>query len=175
MENKQHFFVPLPTEMELLGEGPSFQDALCAMLAKAKVFEGFGQPELMLLAPHMKAYRVAAGETIFREGNKNSYLSVLVEGRIAVYKEDSSDEVKLLGVISPGNIFGEISVIDNLSYSASLVAETDVVIVLMSRESFHRCINDNPTFGLRLLNFVAHLLCARLRSVSGQLVDYIGV
>jgi len=175
MENKQHFFVPLPTEMELLGEGPSFQDALCAMLTKAQAFEGFGQPELMLLASHMKACRVAAGETIFREGNKNSYLSVLVEGRIAVYKENSDDKVQLIGIISSGQIFGEISVLDNRSYSASLVAETDATIVMMSRESFHRCINDNPTFGLRLHNFIAQLLCARLRSVSGQLVDYMGV
>jgi CRP-like cAMP-binding protein len=100
---------------------------------------------------------------------------VLVEGRVCVYKEDSDNEVKLISVIPPGRIFGEISVIDDLPYSASLVAESDAIILLMSRESFRQCIADNSVFGVRLLNLIAHLLCARLRSVSGQLVDYIDV
>lgn len=173
MENKRFFAVPLPSAMELLGDGPSFQDTLCGMLTKVKGFEEFEQTELIFLTKHMKAYRVPEGGTIFLEGNKNSYFSALIEGRVCVYKEDSDNEVKLLSVISPGRIFGEISVIDDLPYSASLVAETDAIIVLMSRESFHQCINDNSTIGVRLLNLVAQLLCARLRSASGQLVDYI--
>jgi len=173
MENKRYFSVPLPSDLELLGDGPSFQNTLCGMLTKAKGFEDFEQPELLFLAKHMKAYRVPKGGTIFREGDRNSYFSVLVEGRIGVYKEDSSDEVKLLNDILQGSIFGEISVIDDLPYSASLVADSDATIVLMSRESFRKCINENPIIGVRLLNLIAHLLCARLRSVSGQLVDYI--
>ena len=167
--------MPLPSELKLLGDGPSFQDTLCSMLMKAKGFEDLEPPELKLLAKHMKAYRVPAGATIFREGDRNSYLSVLVEGRVCVYKEDSDNEVKLISVIPPGRIFGEISVIDDLPYSASLVAESDAIILLMSRESFRQCIADNSVFGVRLLNLIAHLLCARLRSVSGQLVDYIDV
>lgn len=165
--------MPLPVAMELLGDGPSFQDTLCRMLTKVKGFEDFAQPELQYIARHMKAYRVPEGGTIFLEGNKNSYLSALIEGRICVYKEDSDDAVKLLSVISPGRIFGEISVIDDLPYSASLVAESDTTIVLMSRERFRQCISDDSAIGVRLLNLVARLLCTRLRSTSGQLVDYI--
>lgn len=173
MESKGFFSVPLPSAMELLGDGPSFQNTLCSMLGKVKGFEDFDQPELAYLAKHMKAYRVPEGGTIFLEGDRNSYFSALIDGRICVYKEDSDDAIKLLSVIPPGRIFGEISVIDDLPYSASLVAESDATIVLMSRESFRQCINDDPIMGLRLLNLVARLLCARLRSTSGQLVDYI--
>jgi len=173
MDKKRFFSVPLPSALELLGDGPSFQETLCGMLTKVKGFEDFEQPELIYLAKHMKAYRVPKGGTIFLEGDKNSYFSALIEGRICVYKEDSDDAVKLLSVIPPGRIFGEISVIDDLPYSASLVAETEAIILLMSRQSFRQCINDDSTIGLRLLNLVAHLLCARLRSTSGQLVDYI--
>lgn len=167
--------MPLPNYFELLGEGTSFQDTLSGMLMKVKGFEDFALPELIFLAKRMKAYRVPAKATIFSEGDRNSYFSVLTEGRVCVYKEDSDNEVKLLSAIPPDRIFGEISVIDDLPYSASLVAETDVIILLMSRESFRQCVADNSTLGVRLLNLIAHLLCARLRSVSGQLVDYIDV
>lgn len=175
MENKHTSSVPLPVEMELLGEGPSFQDTLYQMLQKAQGFEVFELSELMFLAKHMKAYRVPAGVTIFRERDRNSYLGVLVEGRICVYKEDSEDASKLFGFVTAGRIFGEISVIDDLPYSASLVAETDVIILLMDRESFRQCIADNSIIGVRLLKVIARLLCTRLRSASGRLVDYIDV
>jgi CRP-like cAMP-binding protein len=173
MENKRVFAVPLPGALELLGDGPSFQDTLCGMLRKVKGFEDFGQPELASITRHMKAYRVPEGATISLEGDRNSHFSALIEGRICVYKEDSNNAVKLLSVISPGRIFGEISVIDDHPYSASLVAESDAIIMRMTQESFRQCVNENSAIGVRLLNLVAQLLCGRLRSASGQLVDYI--
>lgn len=175
MENRRLSSIPLPSDMELLGDGESCQDAICGMLNGTKAFEGFSQTELAFLARYMKAYRAHAGQTIFREGDDNSYLCVLVEGRVCVYKEDSNAEIKLLTVITPGRIFGEISVIDNLPHSASLIAKSDATLVLMSRESFRQCIENNSILGVRLLSLIAHMLCTRLRSSSGQLVDYIGI
>lgn len=175
MGNKVAFSVPMQSKKEVLGAGPTFHEAICSMLQTAKVFEGFEKSELMYLARHMRAYQVPAGGTIYHEGERDGYFSVLIEGRISVYKEDSDDQVKFLNAIPPGSIFGEISVIDNRPTSASLVAESDVVIVDMSRESFQQCVNENPTIGVHLLNLVARILCARLRSVSGRLVDYIDV
>lgn len=175
MGNRVAFSVPMQGKKEVLGEGPAFQDAMCSMLQTAKVFEGFGKDDLTYLAKHMRAYQVPAGATIYHEGDKGGYFSVLVEGSISVYKEDSDNQVKFLNTIHPGSIFGEISVIDNLPTSASLVAESDVIIVDMNRENFQQCVNQNPAFGVRLLCLVARILSARLRSVSGRLVDYIDV
>ncbi len=175
MGNKGNIDIPLPSGMELLEDGQHAQDALCNMLKPVKGFEVFDRADLEFLARHMKAYRVQAGSTIFREGDRNSYLSVLIEGRVGVYKEDSNDEIKFFATISPGRIFGEISVIDNLPYSASIVAESEATIIIMSREGFRQCVDAKPAIGVRMLDLIAHLLCARLRSVSNQLVDYIDV
>lgn len=175
MENK-HIILPiLPKEMILLGDGASYQDMLCDMLAKAQGFEHFERPELRFLAKHVRAYHAPAGITIFRERDKNSHLGVLVSGRICVYKDDSSDTRKLLGFVTAGRIFGEVSVIDDLPYSATLTTDSESTILLMSRESFHQCIADNSIFGVRLLKLIARLLASRLRTTSGQLVDYIDV
>lgn len=173
MENRRLASVPLQGDMELLGDGTSFHDTICTMLREAKGFEDFAQPDIVFLARHMKAYRVPEGATIFREGERNSYLCVLIEGRVGVYKEDRDNEIKLLTIIPPGRIFGEISVIDNFPYSASIVAETGATFLLMSREGLRQCIDDRPVLGVRLLSLIARLLCARLRSASGQLVDYL--
>jgi CRP-like cAMP-binding protein len=173
MEDKRLASAALQDDMELLGEGASFQEAICSMLVEAKGFEEFGQHDIEFLARHMKAYRVREGATIFREGERNSYLCVLTKGRVGVYKEDRDNEVKLLTIIPSGRIFGEISIIDNFPYSASIIAETDVTFLLMSRESFRQCVDGRPALGVRLLSLIARLLCARLRAASGQLVDYL--
>src|SRR5208283_4229222 len=162
MENRRLSSIPLPSDMELLGDGESFQVTLCGMLRSAKGFDDFSQPDIAILAKYMKAYRVQGGKTIFREGDNNSYLCVLIEGRICVYKENSDGEIKFLAIIPQGRIFGEISVIDNLPHSVSLIAESDVIIMLMSREGFRQCINNSSIIGVRLLGLIAHLLCARL-------------
>ncbi|MDX8399334.1 MAG: cyclic nucleotide-binding domain-containing protein [Gallionellaceae bacterium] len=175
MENKRLSSEPLPSEMELLGDGKAFQDTICGMLMDAKGFEEFAPQDLTYLARHMKAYRVDEGTTIFREGDHNSYLCVLIAGRVCVYKEDQDNESKLLSTISPGRIFGEISVLDNFPYSASVIAESDAEFLLMSREGFRQCIDEKPVLGVRLLGLIARLLCARLRSASGQLVEFIDV
>jgi CRP/FNR family transcriptional regulator len=175
MGNKGIVDIALPGGMELIEDGKQAQHVLCDMLKNVKGLEVFDQAELEFLASHMRAYRVKSGATLFREGDRNSHLSVLIEGRVGVYKEDSNDEVKFFATISPGRIFGEISVIDNLPYSASIIAESDATIITMSRDSFRRCVETRPSIGVRLLTLIAALLCARLRSVSDQLVDFIDV
>lgn len=72
MENKRLFSAPLPSDMEFLGDGKSFQDTICTMLMDAKGFESFAQRDLVFIAKHMKAYRVCKGNTIFREGDHNN-------------------------------------------------------------------------------------------------------
>ncbi|MDO8811045.1 MAG: cyclic nucleotide-binding domain-containing protein [Gallionella sp.] len=175
MESNRLLSGDLPSDIELLGDGQSFQDTICTMLMEAKGFESFEQSDLLFLAKHMKAYRARKGIAVFREGDQNCYLCVLIIGRISVYKEDQDNEIKLLGTIAPGKIFGEISIIDNLPHSASLIAETDAVFLLMSRESFRQCTEEQPILGVRLLGLIARLLCARLRSASGQLAEFIHV
>ena len=173
MDNKRIRSAPLSDNLELLGDGLSFRDNLCSMLEQAKCFDDFPHAGIEALARHMKAYRVPGGATIFREGERNSYLCVLIEGRVNVYKEDGSGANKLLTTIRPGSIFGEISLIDDFPYSASVTAVTEARIMLMSRENFRKCIDDDPVLGVRLLRLIARILSARLRATSGQLVDYI--
>jgi CRP-like cAMP-binding protein len=161
--------------MELIEDGQTSQDKLCNMLREVKGFAEFEPPDLEFIIRHMKAYHVSKGETIIREGDRNSCLGVVIEGRVGVYKEDSDGLVKYLTYVSPGRLFGEISVIENLPFTASLLAESDVTLILMSREGFRQCIQDNTVIGVKFLSFIAQLVCARLRTVSNQLVDYIEV
>ncbi|MFT5131934.1 MAG: CRP/FNR family cyclic AMP-dependent transcriptional regulator [Gammaproteobacteria bacterium] len=173
MDNKRLQSASLSDALELIGEGPSFKNSLHDMLTNAMCFTRFSSQDINILVDHIKAYHVPARTTIFHEGERNSYLCVLIDGRIGVYKEDERGERKQLATIKQGKIFGEISLIDDFPYSASIVAETDVTCCLMSRENFRNCVDVNPILGVRLMRLISSMLCMRLRSTSGQLVDLI--
>lgn len=163
----------LSDTLELIGDGPSFKSTLHTMLADAMCFKKFSSEDIDTLADHMRAYHVPARTTVFHEGERNSYLCILIEGRIGVYKEDEDGKRKQLASIKPGKIFGEISLIDDFPYSASVVAETDVTCCFMSRENFRNCVEVHPILGVRLLRLISSMLCMRLRTTSGRLVDLI--
>ena len=173
MDYKRLHSAPLSDTLELIGDGPSFKNTLHAMLEDAICFDKFSSQDIDMLVDHMKAYHVPARTTIFHEGERNSYLCVLIDGRIGVYKEDEHRERKQLASIKSGKIFGEISLIDDFPYSASIVAETDVTCCFMSRENFRNCVEVHPVLGVRLLRLISSMLCMRLRATSGQLVDLI--
>ncbi len=175
MENRRLDSASLSDVLELIGEGPSFMSTKCAMLANAMCFRQFSSKDINILANYMKACSAPAKATIFQEGERNSYLCVLIEGRLSVYKEDEHSEQKQIASIKQGKIFGEISLIDDFPFSASIVAETNVTCCLMSRANFRDCVEDNPLLGVRLLRLISSMLCMRLRMTSGQLVDLIDI
>ena len=94
MDNRRLQSTSLSDTLELIGEGPSFKSTLHTMLADAMCFNKFSSEDIDVLTDHMEAYHVPARTTVFHEGERNSYLSVLIEGRIGVYKEDEHRERK---------------------------------------------------------------------------------
>ncbi len=67
---------------------------------------------------------VAAGETIFREGDERDYMYAVVEGEV-----DLSFAGKGLDTVGPGGLFGEMALIGKAPRIATAVARTNERIV----------------------------------------------
>jgi CRP-like cAMP-binding protein len=161
-------------ELELLGEGSSFQDQLFDMVADATMFSQFSGAEIRQLVKYMHAYMAPAGAFIFREGAACSGMGLLVSGSIEVSKEDSSGVTKAIATILPGRTFGEMSVLDGLPYSATARAKKDCVVAILTRHNFRTLVDSHAGMGVKLLWELARLTSLRLRQTSGQLVDVLG-
>lgn len=161
-------------ELELLGEGASFQDQLYDMVANVGMFAQLGGDEIRHMVKYMHAYKAKASSVIFREGASDGSMGLLVSGSIEVLKENSDGVARPIATILPGRTFGEMSVLDGLPYSASARAKTDVVIVLLTRSNFRSLVEQHAALGVKLLWELARLTSLRLRQTSGQLVDVLG-
>lgn len=159
--------------LELVGEGEKFKEQLCAMFETAQMFKDFTRQEIQILASYTRAYEVKKGDAVFREGEKGTFLCVLVEGRIDVFKEDDNREPKKITTIRQGKTMGEMSVIDDMPYSATAIAAEKVTLLLITKLNFDRLLEEQPVLGIKIFKQISRLISLRLRQTTGILLDYL--
>jgi len=101
----------------------------------------------------------ACGEHIYREGDEGDSMFLLLEGHVRRYgiNDETQTEVAY-NQFSPGDIFGHISVLDELPRSASTRAATDIKFVELSRPSLDRLHSLYPHIASRLFRNIARIL-----------------
>ena len=132
----------------------------------------FSWEELTEIARYMELVRRGKGRTIFKEGDTNNYLGLVVEGMVAVYKGATTEHDHRLTVVNKGKTFGEMSLLDSQPRSATVVASTDVTLLIMNEKNFKKLLKINPSLALPLVLKMAMLLSQRLRRTSNWLVDF---
>ena len=104
-------------------------------------------------------FRYNAGKLIMREGAVGVVAYVVLEGRVAITIADA-----VMEKVGSGGIFGEMALVDRTPRLASAVAETDCVLLAISRLEFVRLVKKNPRFGASLLSAVSE----RARSMASR-------
>jgi CRP-like cAMP-binding protein len=136
-------------------------------LRQTPLFAGLADDELRELAEQSPIERHHAGTTFFREQDPGGTMYVVVSGEVELYVRDRGrQEVQLLKV-TPGHIFGEMSVLDYRPRSANARALTNVVLLVVSREALMHTARQRPAVAIHLLE----LLSERLRSTSAMVQD----
>jgi serine/threonine-protein kinase len=104
-----------------------------------------------------------AGSIVVAQGEPGHAAYVILEGRCAVFRSDDGSDV-VLREMGPGDVFGETAVFSDKPRSASVRAETDVVLVVVTREVLSKALGLNSWMG----SFV-RALADRFRDVDERL------
>lgn len=163
----------MPDSLKLLGAGKAFHEELCGMIETTQICRDFEWHDIEALAGYMQAYQAADGTTLFREGDKGSYLCLIVTGKIGVYKEDQDGRMKIVAIVGPGKTLGEMAIIDGEPRSATAIAAEPATLTILTEGNFRRLVGEKPALATKILLRVARLLSQRLRQTSGRLVDYL--
>jgi CRP/FNR family transcriptional regulator, cyclic AMP receptor protein len=107
-----------------------------------------------------------AGELLFAIGDPGDGCLLLEQGLLKVTAASPLGEERIIAILGPGAIVGELSMIDGLPRSASVVAMRDCVLRFVSREAFQQRANTKPETHQLLLA----ILATRLRQVDEDLV-----
>lgn len=126
-------------------------------LAGVPMFVGFSSKHLNRLASEADELDLAAGQTIVREGDPGEALFVVLEGQAKVVRAG-----KRVGIVIPGDFFGELSALDGGPRTASVIAETPVRLLRLFRHTLKRLMDDEPQVTIKLVDGIAR----RIREID---------
>jgi len=106
----------------------------------------------------MPSKRFAAGDIILKEGQENSNLYKVVDGKVELYAHYGEKEEYLIGILSEGQCFGEVSALTGKKELSTAVAFSDTVVMEISKENHRRFISLNPENAEKMLKMMAHNL-----------------
>ena len=118
-----------------------------------------------LLAGERKL-KLREGETLFERGDAGDGCYWLRRGVLAVCVNSSTGEERILAILGPGAIVGELAMIDGLPRSASVLAIRDSELTFISRAAFADVLRRHP----ELYRDIVATLAARLRQSDEDMV-----
>jgi CRP/FNR family cyclic AMP-dependent transcriptional regulator len=143
------------------------RDVKRTALLASPLFQAMQQTELDEILRFASERRVRRGQTIFQRGDNGSSLMAVLRGRVRISSFSGDGKEVTLNVINPGEIFGEIALLDGQSRSADAAAIEDTLLLVVERRHFVPFLRQNEDLFLRLLA----VLCSRLRRTSMALEE----
>jgi signal transduction histidine kinase len=115
-----------------------------SFLKKVPLFAGLPEADLERLCQMAEEVRLRARETLFSEGDAGDRAYVIREGEVEVFKSTGGREA-LLAVRVPGDVIGEMALLENLPRTASVRSRTESVLLAVRKEHFERLLAASPT------------------------------
>lgn len=100
-----------------------------------------------------------AGDVVFPEGGDGTFMYVVVDGTVDIFAGD-----KLIDISGPGDLVGEMALIDSNTRSASAVARTEARLARVDENEFLQMVVDTPFFALHVMR----VLVQRMRRGSSR-------
>jgi len=124
------------------------------LLKKVPLFSNLSKRHLNEIGKHADQVSIKAGKVLAQQGRTGREFVFIVDGKAQVKKDG-----KVIRHLSSGDFFGEISLIDGEPQTATVIAETDMTILLVHSSSFDHLLDTIP--GLQKKIMVS--LCKYLR------------
>jgi CRP-like cAMP-binding protein len=131
------------------------------VLAEIPLFAGLSKRHLNKIAGLAKTRRYARYTNIVREGERGDSFYVILDGTVLV-KPSGKRSVRL----KPGDWFGEMALLDGAPRTATVEAQSEVLVMLLGRAAFQKAVVADPKIAMELLRTLAARLRAADRSAS---------
>jgi len=133
-------------------------------LKKIPLFAGLSEEDFQRLCDMSREFKLQAGSMLFEEGQPGSEAYVIESGELEIIKASMDREV-LLAVRGPGEVIGEVALLDAAPRMASVRARTDSTLIAIKKVSFDELLHTSPT----ALDATFRTTLARLRETQSGL------
>ena len=135
------------------------------LLRGVPLFAGLPDRELEALASSLGKRTFGKGMIIFHGGSLGQTLYIIESGLVRIFSLSESGQELTVNLYGPGEIFGEMALLDGRPRSAGALCMERTVAHTLRRDAFDRCLERTPA----LARGVFDLLIARLRYTTSHL------
>ncbi len=140
------------------------------LLTNSVLLRGVPEEELRKIESFIRLDTIRKGRIVFRKGDAGRGMMMVVSGRVKITSSAGQNEA-FLGVFGPGEILGEIALLDGGPRTADAVAVEDTELLVLDRRDFLPLIQRHPAAFLSLIE----VLCARIRSDTEMVEDFLSL
>jgi hypothetical protein len=137
------------------------------LLSIIPIFEGMTDKQYKLIMPLLVPIKQPEGSAIISQGDDGDSMYIIKEGSVKVTRLKNNSEITI-STLEKGSFFGELSLIDNLPRSASIIALEETSLFRLSRHDFTRLIEDNQDIALTFYNNCLRETFFRFRGIIAQ-------
>jgi CRP/FNR family transcriptional regulator, cyclic AMP receptor protein len=143
------------------------QSAREALIRRSFLFRDVPQPILARLSALSVTKQLPRRETLFNRGDEGDALYAVVEGLVRIWVGSDSGKELTFSMMEPGDVFGEIALLDGLPRTANATAQEASLLLVMQRSAFLSVLENEPS----LARHIIELLCERMRLKTDLVSD----
>ena len=158
-----------------LAEVPALAERAAGMLSRPKMMVHLTLAEAALVASRMGLVHFGVGTSLIREGAESAsgHMLLLLEGEVSVDSQAAGEGDPLaLSVLGPGDIIGEMALLDGSPRAASCTALTAVQAAGLSRRGLAQLMAEEPVVAAKLVVVLATHIADRLRAMAQHMQMY---
>ncbi len=128
-------------------------------LARVPLFSKLSKQDLHTLGTTCHERDYPAGDTLLRQGDTAMGLFVIVRGKVSVTQHrDADDAGHEINTLGPGDVIGEMALLDDLPRSATVTAVEPTHVLVLPVWDFRAILRDHPDITIKLLAMLSQRL-----------------
>ena len=162
-------FAEFQPNVEQLGTAKDYVNEFVEAVHNGELLQGFTRQETILLSEYFQCFGVPRGSVVVREGDEGDFLAILINGAAMVTKLHGTVQ-KEVAAIQPGDIIGEMSLIDGKKRFASCITTVPSDFGVLTIDSFNAMLADHPRLSNKLMLRLLQMTTARLRYATTRML-----
>ena len=121
-------------------------------------FRSLSGSDIQQIQTVCKEEKFESGQIVFTEGTAADKFYIVLQGLVEIWKDYHNQDRELLAVDGPGQMFGEMALIDDLPRSATVIAKEPSRLLSISRDDFNRIMRENSSIAFSIMKSVSSII-----------------
>jgi len=140
-------------------------------LKQQSLFSDIDSEGLEKLSKIVTKLSLKKGEQLFKEKDDTRGVFLLHSGKVEISRVTADGWRQTLTVVTPGDFFGELSILERRHHVASAVAVEDAELFLIPKEEFDRLMDQDTKLAIYILKKIALEMSKKLRRTTDKFLS----